>query len=1076
MATLAEQLKGSSRGKTLTDQLSSSKPKATLAERLKASKAAPPEAGGGFLETATGAGRMAVDILSRPNYAVAGAAEELFSPQGGGGMAALKRAGTELASGIGGLQGQKEGFGQVMEQGGVGELGRLSDVLGAAYSDTGEGWALQKGGWADPTGRGAIGLGLDIVSDPTTYLTAGGSSIGKFAASKGTKFLSKEGLEASTKIAKNYDTELKAALAIEEPTARIAATRAVKDKIETDVLSAVEKNPALLQKTGIKFAGQEIVSPETLKGLTDTAKKVVTSVPVAGPLAAKGAEKLARGIQRVWDPYADLAGLPDDMRDAMKGILRQNRSAAAMHKTILRKTWSEIEPEWYKAAKVYGKGDDGIQALGKRFADWREQTAQVVLTPEEQAVFGKLAKFYDDSEAIALKEGLITPEQAAKYSGKYLHHEWKNPEVLSETAKRAGRPAGQPIATESIQRSREFDTLAEGRKISKELHEETMGARQAGLKGKVYGELIPEYDAMKNLGSYIEQLTDGVWRKKTYQEAREKLGLVLDDFDPNVRYAVDNPAAVKPHVRQLVDSVADEVEKLGFRDFKATAQALPNLSPQEQAEMVRELVSRAKSPSQIVNIRNAVGDTLMPTVRVTQPGQVEPYFAKLGQDGTLVSRQGGLWGDKEILIPAQVAKMVEDAPRDIVMDAARRVGLQGMVQAWDKYNNLFKAVTYPFYPSGAARDTYNNIMQAYLGIGVGAFARPGQAVKALRGGDDILRLGEREFTAKEINTLAKDLGVVDPSGTAYVQLTGEGAERATKLAKARAMRGQVDNLTRTQLFINNIAAGMSPEDAAQVVKDFLFDYGELSAFDRDVMRRIIPFGVFPRKAIESTGRAIIKTPGRVANLVKPFRGREDENNMLTSWEGEGFKVRLDRDGKTLTMLNGVDIPIRSLDVLWRGNPKKTWEGLIGMMGPGLKVPYMAASGRDPFRGQEFQRQQYYTGEMMKHAPVAIQKWAGWKEERDAAGRPKYTMRQDRIQVLAEMVLLSRVLSTSERAFREQAREPSMAARLLDVMTGFRLKSLNLDEENEKNLKNKERILQEESVKQGDSKVFRKVYQ
>jgi hypothetical protein len=78
-------------------------------------------------------------------------------------------------------------------------------------------------------------------------------------------------------------------------------------------------------------------------------------------------------------------------------------------------------------------------------------------------------------------------------------------------------------------------------------------------------------------------------------------------------------------------------------------------------------------------------------------------------------------------------------------------------------------------------------------------------------------------------------------------------------------------------------------------------------------------------------------------------------------------------------------------------------------------------------------------------------------------------------VLAEAALISRILSMGERQVREQAREPSNAARLLDFLTGLRLKTLNLDEEQAKKIESATKILQEEAVKQGDLQEFRKIY-
>jgi hypothetical protein len=105
----------------------------------------------------------------------------------------------------------------------------------------------------------------------------------------------------------------------------------------------------------------------------------------------------------------------------------------------------------------------------------------------------------------------------------------------------------------------------------------------------------------------------------------------------------------------------------------------------------------------------------------------------------------------------------------------------------------------------------------------------------------------------------------------------------------------------------------------------------------------------------------------------------------------------------------------------------------------------------------------------------VQSWAGYKKEFDAAGRPKYTVREDRVKILMEAALISRIFSTTDRALREQLREPNVAARFLDFLTGLRLKTLNLDVEQKIKLAQARRIAEEEAVKQGTMLEFRKRY-
>lgn len=75
---------------------------------------------------------------------------------------------------------------EIMKRLGVPDGAKLSDYLGAIYADPANKgnafWRPVKGGMLDPSVRGTIGTGLDIASDPLTYLTLGGTGAEKALA------------------------------------------------------------------------------------------------------------------------------------------------------------------------------------------------------------------------------------------------------------------------------------------------------------------------------------------------------------------------------------------------------------------------------------------------------------------------------------------------------------------------------------------------------------------------------------------------------------------------------------------------------------------------------------------------------------------------------------------------------------------------------------------------------------------------------------------------------------------------------------------------------------------------------
>jgi hypothetical protein len=126
------------------------------------------EASGGVPETKPTPLETAIDLVSRPGYAVAGFTEEASTT--GDMRAAFSRASDEFFSTE---KAQKERFGEVLGTIGVPDLGHISSLAPWLYNETGEGWKFKKEGTADISGRGTMGFLMDVPFDPLTYIGLG---------------------------------------------------------------------------------------------------------------------------------------------------------------------------------------------------------------------------------------------------------------------------------------------------------------------------------------------------------------------------------------------------------------------------------------------------------------------------------------------------------------------------------------------------------------------------------------------------------------------------------------------------------------------------------------------------------------------------------------------------------------------------------------------------------------------------------------------------------------------------------------------------------------------------------------
>jgi len=319
------------------------------------------------------------------------------------------------------------------------------------------------------------------------------------------------------------------------------------------------------------------------------------------------------------------------------------------------------------------------------------------------------------------------------------------------------------------------------------------------------------------------------------------------------------------------------------------------------------------------------------------------------------------------------------------------------------------------------------------------------------------------YTYEEVRTLVNHINLRQRYEDA-VELTGkQGEHMARKLkgttknplkkAARKVLEGRqaVDNEARFALTVQNLMDGLSIEDAAQEVGTYLFHYNETPTFFREYVRRLIPFATFTHKNIKLNAQLLRKHPGMVINRIKPFRGTDEDNSQMVKWEAEGLKLRLERDGKTARVITGIDLPLRNLDFLWRGNTTDTMSAAIGMLTPAIKAPLEWVTEKDFFTGRGLTRKDNAMigmGIEYVNPPQGVKDWLGYKKEVDDAGRPRYSFDGKRLHLLTNSWIFSRIISTSDRQFREYMKNGDMnfMRAALDVTTGLRMKDLNLDEQ------------------------------
>jgi len=133
------------------------------------------------------------------------------------------------------------------------------------------------------------------------------------------------------------------------------------------------------------------------------------------------------------------------------------------------------------------------------------------------------------------------------------------------------------------------------------------------------------------------------------------------------------------------------------------------------------------------------------------------------------------------------------------------------------------------------------------------------------------------------------------------------------------MFGQkMENNGRMAHFIQKRLDGLDAGSSAASVKRFLFDYTELTPFERDYLKAVIPFYTWSRKNIPLQIEQIIKQPERYARIPKAMNAIENisgDNDMIPKpdYFDEINATRLPWNSNNQPMYLAQDLPFQDLN-------------------------------------------------------------------------------------------------------------------------------------------------------------------
>ena len=450
----------------------------------------------------------------------------------------------------------------------------------------------------------------------------------------------------------------------------------------------------------------------------------------------------------------------------------------------------------------------------------------------------------------------------------------------------------------------------------------------------------------------------------------------------------------------------------------------------------------------------------------------------------------------EYRFPPQIAKELSRLMEINPKQGAIGENLDKVLAAWRKVATIYRP---GFHGTNFAGNTYNAML--------GGQTNPLSYARAAKwvAGNKPTSLGN--YTSSEIDDFMAKFGLM---GSSFIREMGETVpkkELARKLAEtitppskltkvARAVAptniGQkVEGFSKKAFFLDRVSKGDTLEDALLATNKYLFNYDELTNFERKVMRKIFPFYTFTRKNLPLQIESTIKQPYKLAGVSKAMNAIEDESadNYVPPEHRPAFMqqsdaIQLPTDGENATF-NIPNLPFEDLNKIplpSNSDGMAAVKELASMLTPLLKPAIELTTNTSLFTGRQLRDKNLGITEDLQRNPEIIAALPDAIESRlpnvelvaGRGGKSELQMPFIQKYIIEQIPSLSTVGKTS-RAVSDPTGENVNPMSGIGLMTGLRLntltpqdirdaKAINIrNEVNEKKAKAKQRILSKDQI-------------
>lgn len=369
-------------------------------------------------------------------------------------------------------------------------------------------------------------------------------------------------------------------------------------------------------------------------------------------------------------------------------------------------------------------------------------------------------------------------------------------------------------------------------------------------------------------------------------------------------------------------TVTDDAQRKLLTDKLASMAASADPIEQESAKVLHDAFHGLKQ-------RGPLTDTLAKVNKVVKPMMVYGYA--IPKFGSIVRNKiSGIWGAASEQGSRAVAmKQLQRLPSDLYGAVHDSLGLR---VGKDKLGKAMGAVEDALKQSDGLADNAAGLLESSAGAG-------GYTGKELA---SLLRSGAMNgFTSSE-EMLASM--AMTPRAKAWKSV----AEWPGRMFKG------VEDRMRGGMYLDLLRKGKAPEEAAQIVRDALYDY-DISSVENRAARDFIPFFQFSAKAVPQQAKLLAEKPWLAVGLASLMNHKSDEP-VYPYMEGK-LNIPLGQDEQgNATYASGFGLPFETLSQL--PNPsadirqfgREFGKSLVGSSQPLLKTAGSLAFGVDPYFG------------------------------------------------------------------------------------------------------------------------------